>query len=77
MPQVWLLKEKKKKKGMNSLSVAMKKEPMHVTRAVFSLNATTLGMYVSVRFIHTSVRSQNDLVIFAQVSTIFIFSCLL
>lgn len=62
---------------IDSLSIVRKKEPIQLTSAAFPLNPTTLGMYVSVMFTHTSVRSQNDLVIFVQSPTIFISSCLL
>ena len=61
----------------NSLSGARKKEPIQMTSFAFSLNPTTWGMYMSVVFTHTSVRSQNDLVTFIQSLTTFISSRLL
>ena len=61
----------------NSLSDARKKEPIQLTTTVFSLYPTTWEMYMSVLFTHTSVRSQNDLVMFIQSLTTFISSGLL
>lgn len=55
---------------INSLSNAGKTLSQQLTSVVFPLIPTTVVTYVSVMLSHSSVRSQNDLVIFIQSSTI-------